>query len=130
MSNLPVNAARVVAVLLADGWHHITPGSFTVGTLAFGPEGAGDELGYDFEEAASTSPYGPATFAGPLSAVLAMRQAPLRALATRVRPRRSAIPRATVKQGEYPSFPSWRAGLVGSVSAGGRPREVARWGRL
>jgi hypothetical protein len=75
MTVLPVDAARVVAVLLADGWHHIRPGSFSVGALPFGPDGAGDGLGYYFEEATSASPYGPATFAGPLSAVLAMRQA-------------------------------------------------------
>ena len=75
MTDLPVNAARVVAVLLADGWHDITPGSFAVGTLTFGADAAGDGLGYYFEEATSTSPYGPPTFAGPLSAVLAVRQA-------------------------------------------------------
>jgi len=74
MTGLPITASRVVAVLLADGWHHISPGTFTVGTLTFGADGADGGLGYHFEEAKAGNLYGPVTLAGPLSAVLAVRQ--------------------------------------------------------
>jgi hypothetical protein len=62
-------SAAVVAVLLADGWHRATLGSFTIGPLSLG-----DTLGYRFEEADDTNPYGPAILAGPIDAVLAVRQ--------------------------------------------------------
>ena len=65
----------VVAVLLADGWHHIVPGSFQVAPLSFGPGADPGVPGYRFEEADTASPYGPATLAGPLTALLAVRQA-------------------------------------------------------
>ena len=79
------------AVLLADGWHRIVSGSFQVGPLGFDVGADPGVLGYRFEEADTASPYGPATLAGPLTALLAVRQA-----ASRRRHRRpdlAAIPR-------------------------------------
>ena len=35
MNDTQIAATKVVAVLLADGWHRIVPGSFSVGTLSF-----------------------------------------------------------------------------------------------
>jgi hypothetical protein len=68
-------AARTVAVLLADGWHRVVRGSFSVGRQSFG---AGAELGmpgFGFEEADSGSPYQPTVLAGPLDSIIAVRQA-------------------------------------------------------
>jgi hypothetical protein len=71
-----VAPATVVAVLLADGWHRIIPGSFSVGTLSFGAEAGPGTPGFRFEQAdQGGSPYGPATLAGPLASILAVRQA-------------------------------------------------------
>jgi hypothetical protein len=64
---------KVDAVLLADGWHKIALGSFTVGALSFG-DGDHSVPGYRFEEISDASLYRSATLAGPLSAVLAVRQ--------------------------------------------------------
>ena len=74
MSGVTVAPAKVVAVLLADGWHRVLPGSFSVGALGFGAEAGLGALGFRFEEADLGSPYGPATLAGPLGSVLAVRQ--------------------------------------------------------
>jgi len=74
MSQNEVAAARVVAVLLADGWHRIVPSSFSVGPLGFG---AGVNLGvpgFRFEEADAGSPYHPTVLAGPLDSIIAVRQ--------------------------------------------------------
>jgi hypothetical protein len=71
---LPVAPATVVAVLLADGWHQVASGSFTIGALSFGDADDRDGLGYRFEEITAASPYGPAAMAGPLEALLAVRQ--------------------------------------------------------
>ena len=55
-------AATVVAVLLADGWHQIVPGSFSLGPLALGGraeivallrEYGAEALGPDEREAAA-----------------------------------------------------------------------------
>ena len=73
--HLSVAAGNVVAVLLADGWHKVTSGSFTVGPLGFGDGDGRGMLGYRFEELDDASPYGPVTLAGPLEALLAIRQA-------------------------------------------------------
>jgi hypothetical protein len=71
---LRVTPETVVAVLLADGWHQVASGSFTIAALSFGePDGRG-VLGYRFEEISEASPYGPAAMAGPLEALLAVRQ--------------------------------------------------------
>ena len=67
-------SAAVVAVLLADGWHRATLGSFTIGPLSLGDYTAADTLGYRFEEADDTNAFGPAVLAGPIEAVLAVRQ--------------------------------------------------------
>ena len=64
----------VVAVLLADGWHRATLGSFTIGALSLGAHTEAARLGYRFEEADDTNPDGPAVLAGPLEAVLAVRE--------------------------------------------------------
>jgi len=74
MTTTSITTATVVAVLLADGWHRIVPGSFQVAPMSFGPGDPGVP-GYRFEEADSASPYGPAALAGPLTALLAVRQA-------------------------------------------------------
>ena len=71
---LPVTPATVVAVLLADGWHKVASGSFTIGSLSFGNSDGRGVLGYRFEEIAEASPYGPAAMAGPIEALLAVRQ--------------------------------------------------------
>jgi hypothetical protein len=75
MSDNDVAAARVVSVLLADGWHRIVRGSFSVGRQSFG---AGADLGvpgFCFEEADTGSPYQPTALAGPLDSIIAVRQA-------------------------------------------------------
>jgi hypothetical protein len=66
--------AQVVAVLLADGWHRVIPGSFSVGPLAFGSASDLGVPGYRFDEADTATPYRPATLAGPVSSILAVRQ--------------------------------------------------------
>ena len=74
MSDNEVAAARVVAVLLADGWHRIVPGSFSIGPLGFG---AGADLGvpgFCFAEADAGRPYQPTMLAGPLDSIVAVRQ--------------------------------------------------------
>jgi hypothetical protein len=74
MSHNNVVGARVVAVLLADGWHQIVSGSFFVGPLGFG---TGAELGvpgFRFEESDAGSPYQPTVLAGPLDSIIAVRQ--------------------------------------------------------
>ena len=68
--------ARVVAVLLADGWHRIVPGSFRVGPLSFEAEAGPGTPGFRFEEETETgSPYRPATLAGPLGSIIAVQHA-------------------------------------------------------
>ena len=49
MSHNNVAATRVVAVLLADGWHHIVPGSFRVGPLSFEAEAGRARTGLRLE---------------------------------------------------------------------------------
>lgn len=78
MTSTDIATATVVAVLLADGWHRIVPGSFRVGPLGFDTGADPGMPGYRFEEADTASPYGPATLAGPLTALLAVRQAATR----------------------------------------------------
>lgn len=99
VEQVPVDPARVVAVLLADGWHRVTAGTFTVGVLrygndlsqadtpAFGHRGEGDVLGFSFEEASSPNYYAPTTLAGLLDSVLAVRHLSLSGAA---RPRTAA----------------------------------------
>jgi len=68
----PIVAERVVRVLLADGWHRTVSGSFTIVPFNFGD---GDStVGFRFQEQDDASPYPPATLAGPLASVLAVRQ--------------------------------------------------------
>ena len=74
MSGITIAPTQVVAVLLADGWHRIVPGSFRVGPLIFGAEAGQGTPGFRFEQADPASPYGPATLAGPLGSILAVRQ--------------------------------------------------------
>jgi hypothetical protein len=75
MSGIMVAPNHVVAVLLADGWHRIVAGSFSVGPLRFGAEAGPGTPGFRFEQADPASPYGPATLAGPLGSILAVRHA-------------------------------------------------------
>ena len=74
MSENHVAGARVVAVLLADGWHRIVPGSFGVGPLSFGAEAGPGTPGFRFEEADAGRPYQPTVLAGPLTSIIAVRQ--------------------------------------------------------
>ena len=74
MSDNDVAAARVVAVLLADGWHRIVPGSFRVGPLSFEAEAGPGTPGFRFEEADAGRPYRPTVLGGPLASIIAVRQ--------------------------------------------------------
>ena len=73
MNTTSIATATVVAVLLADGWHRIVPGSFRAGPLSFGAEAGPGTPGFRFEEADPASPYGPAALAGPLDSIIAVR---------------------------------------------------------
>jgi hypothetical protein len=74
MSDNDVVSTRVVAVLLADGWHHTVPGSFSVGQLGFDDSPDSGMPGFCFEEAEVGSPYRPKVLAGPLGSIIAIRQ--------------------------------------------------------
>ena len=74
MSDNNVVSAKVVAVLLADGWHRIVPDSFRVGPLSFGAEAGPGTPGFRFEEADAGRPYQPTVLAGPLESIIAVRQ--------------------------------------------------------
>jgi len=74
MSTNDVAATNVVAVLLADGWHRIVRGSFSVGPLGFGAGAGLGGPGFRFEEAEGGSPYQPTVLAGPLDSIIAVRQ--------------------------------------------------------
>jgi hypothetical protein len=74
MSDNNVVGGRVIAVLLADGWHRIVPGSFSVGPVGFGPGADRGVAGFRFEEAAAGSPYQPTVLVGPLDSIVAVRQ--------------------------------------------------------
>jgi hypothetical protein len=65
-----VTPERIVAVLLADGWHRVSSGSFTVGALFDDDRGV---LGFRFEEVDADT-YGTAVLAGPLETIIAVRQ--------------------------------------------------------
>jgi hypothetical protein len=73
MNGTTIATTDVAAVLLADGWHRVVQGSLSVGTLGFGAKSDLGTPGFCFEEADHGSPYRPATLAGPLSAILAVR---------------------------------------------------------
>jgi len=74
MSDTDLPGGPVVAVLLADGWHPIVPGSFTVGPLGFGAGPDPGAPGFRFQEADAGRPYQPTTLAGPLDSIIAVRQ--------------------------------------------------------
>jgi hypothetical protein len=74
MRDNDVTAGRVVAVLLADGWHRIVRGSFSVGRLGFGTGADLGAPGFRFEEADAGTPYQPTVLAGPLESIIAVRQ--------------------------------------------------------
>jgi hypothetical protein len=74
MSENHVAGARVVAVLLADGWHRIVPGSFRAGPLSFEAGAGPGTPGFRFEEADAGRPYQPTVLAGPLASIIAVRQ--------------------------------------------------------
>jgi hypothetical protein len=67
-------AAQVAAVLLADGWHQVTRGSFSVGPLGLGAHTNLGGLGFRFEEADAGSLHRPTSLAGPLDSIIAVRQ--------------------------------------------------------
>jgi hypothetical protein len=66
--------ATVIAVLLADGWHEIVPGSFSVGPLGLGGCADLGMPGFRFQEADAARPYRPTVLAGPLDSIIAVRQ--------------------------------------------------------
>jgi hypothetical protein len=66
----------VVAVLLADGWHRIIRGSFSVGPLNLGVGVDPSVPGFWFEEADADSPNRLTVLAGPLDSIIAVRQVP------------------------------------------------------
>jgi hypothetical protein len=74
MSDNDSAATRVVAVLLADGWHRVVPGSFRVGPLSFEADAGPGTPGFRFEEADAGRPYQPTVLAGPVSSIIAVRQ--------------------------------------------------------
>jgi hypothetical protein len=74
MSGNDVAGARVVAVLLPDGWHRIVPGSFRVGPLSFRAEAGPGTPGFRFEETDAARPYQPTVLVGPLGSIIAVRQ--------------------------------------------------------
>jgi len=74
MNGNDIAVGRVVAVLLADGWHRIVPGSFHVGLLSFEKEAGPGTSGFRFEEADAGRPYQPTVLAGPLDSIIAIRQ--------------------------------------------------------
>ena len=74
MSDTEPPGGPVVAVLLADGWHPIVPGSFTIGPLGFGAGPDPGAPGFRFQEADAGRPYQPTTLAGPLDSIIAVRQ--------------------------------------------------------
>ena len=103
MTGNGIAADRVVSVLLADGWHRIVPGSFSIGPLGFGV-GAGLVVpGFRLEEANSGSPYQPTVLSGPLDSIIAVRQIlpaePGRAAATHNGHRAGHGPRPRVPAG-------------------------------
>jgi len=58
-----------------SGTPQVVPGSFSVGTLSFGAEAGPGTPGFRFEQAdQGGSLYGPATLAGPLASIIAVRQ--------------------------------------------------------
>ena len=75
MKDSDLTAGSVVAVLLADGWHPIVRGSFSLAPLALS---AGAELGvpgFRFEEIDVGSASRPTVLAGPVNSIIAVRQA-------------------------------------------------------
>jgi hypothetical protein len=74
MNSHDVACGKVVSVLLADGWHPVVTGTFTVGPLCFDPATGPDRPGFRFEEADAASPYRPRVLVGPLDSILAVRQ--------------------------------------------------------
>ena len=85
--SLAIDVGRITHVLLADGWHEVADGSFTVAPYEFGRPantGAGDgdfavlynssntgtdPMGFEFTEARTSALIG-----GPLTSVIAVRR--------------------------------------------------------
>ncbi|HKD87824.1 MAG TPA: hypothetical protein VKB62_04780 [Streptosporangiaceae bacterium] len=74
MSNVIAANDTVVAVLLADGWHQVVPGSFWVGPLGLVAHIELARPGFRFDETRDGSPHRPASVAGPLDSIIAVRQ--------------------------------------------------------
>ena len=74
MSGDDIAVSGVVAVLLADGWHRIVPGSFWAGPMSFGAGADPGTPGFRFEEPDAGRPYQPTVLAGPLHSIIAVRQ--------------------------------------------------------
>jgi hypothetical protein len=74
MSNVIAANDNVVAVLLADGWHQVVPGSFSVALLGLDPRIELARPGFRFDEIRLGSPYRPTSLTGPLDSIIAVRQ--------------------------------------------------------
>ena len=109
MSDNEVAAARVLAVLLADGWHRLVRGSFRVGPLSFGAEAGPGTPGFRFEEANAGRPYQPTVLVDPLDSIIAVRQV--------TRPRGASA----TQPGQRPAGGSVRTGAssCGPLGSGG-----------
>ena len=68
-----IAADRVVSVMLADGWHRVTPGSLVISPLGFGPGADLGLPGFRFAEADAGSPFQPTILAGALNSIIAVR---------------------------------------------------------
>jgi hypothetical protein len=83
--SLNVDAAMVVAVLLDDGWHRVTRGSFKVGLLRYNGDpletrdlrtlrhSERDTPGFTFEDATNTKNGRSTLVAGPLRSIHSVR---------------------------------------------------------
>jgi len=74
MSNTIARNDDVAAVLLADGWHEVVAGSFSVEPLGLGADIGLARPGFRFDENRVGSPYRPTSVAGPLDSIIAIRQ--------------------------------------------------------
>lgn len=75
--SIHIEPSTVTAVLLADGWHDVTPGTFSTGDIALAPE---QQLMYLQNLPAvhnavwfTMTERGAGRLAGPLTAILAVR---------------------------------------------------------
>jgi hypothetical protein len=72
--SLDIETDTVIAVLLADGWHHVEQTSFEVGPYQYGREAAtGHDGSWGFEACEWLTNTDLITLSGPLTSILAVR---------------------------------------------------------